>query len=144
MLTTRTIESWTRLMRVSRAVMSAVEEDLKAAGLPSPLWYDTLLELSREAEGVRPYVLRERLMIPQYGVSRLIDRLVAEGLVLRKPCPEDGRGQVLSATDAGLELLDDMWPVYRDAIAGRFADKLGQDDLSTLGSILDRLAPDEA
>lgn len=143
MLTTRTIETWTRLMRVSQAVSAAVEEDLKSAGLPPPLWYDTLLALSRAGEaGMRPFQLRETLMIPQYAVSRLVDRMAERGLVARLPCPVDGRGQMLRATDPGLELLDDMWPVYRDAIASRFAGRLAADDLAVLAEILDRLAPE--
>jgi len=144
MIGSHKIEAWARLLRISAALVSSVEADLKAAGLPPIGWYDALLELTRgRAEGLRQFELRERLMLPQYTVSRLVDRLEQEGLVARAPCPEDGRGQILRITDAGLEMLDEMWPVYRDAIGERFARHLSEEDTAFLNALLARLRPED-
>ncbi|MEM9148402.1 MAG: MarR family winged helix-turn-helix transcriptional regulator [Pseudomonadota bacterium] len=144
MLTTRSIEAWSRLMQVSRAMTTIVDEDLKAAGFPSAIWYEVLLALSQAGPaGLRPYAMRQKLMIPQYTVSRLMDRMEAAGVVERVPCAEDGRGQILRARDAGLELLDDMWPVYRDAIAARLEGRIDAAALAQFGETLERLTPDD-
>ena len=138
------IEAWARLLRITQALSTVVESDLKAAGFPPIGWYDVLLELTRAGDrGLRQFELRERLMLAQYTVSRLIDRMERAGLVARAPCPEDARGQILHVTDAGLELMDEMWPVYRDAIAERFASRMTEEDTRVLNALLRRMAPED-
>lgn len=139
------IETWARLLKVAGTLRTAVEGDLKAAGFPAIEWYDTLLALAPEGEaGMRPFALRERVALPQYTLSRLLDRMERAGLVSRRPCPEDGRGQIVTATDKGLELLDDMWPVYRAAILDRFGGTLSMAEVRSLNGCLARLSPEVA
>lgn len=134
------ITAWARLIRASRTVLQAVESDLKAADLPPLSWYDALLELRRAGEaGLRPQALQQAVLLEQYNISRLVDRLEAAGLVERRPCPEDRRGQIVHLTKAGATTLSRMWPVYRGAIARHFADRLGPGDAKALLRILGRL-----
>ncbi|MGE0408002.1 MAG: MarR family winged helix-turn-helix transcriptional regulator [Amphiplicatus sp.] len=132
--------SWARLVRVSQAVLARVEADLKTAGRPPLAWYDALLELNRaRPEGLRPYQLQERMLLAQYNLSRLTERLAAAGYVEREDCAEDGRGQILKITRDGCKLLRDMWPVYRQAIKAHFADKLEADEIAALSTMLLKL-----
>lgn len=134
------VTAWARLVRVSQAVLSRVESDLKAAGLPPLVWYDALLELERSRPGgLRPYQLRERMLLAQYNLSRLTDRLKNAGHIEREDCADDGRGQVLKITEEGRALLRSMWPVYRQAIATHFADKLDADETAALALTLAKL-----
>jgi DNA-binding MarR family transcriptional regulator len=133
---------WARFMRVSQAVLGAVEVDLKAAGFPPLAWYDALLELRRvEPEGLRQFELQEQMLLAQYNLSRLVDRLARSGLVRREQCPEDGRGQVIGLTEKGRALIDAMWPAYRAAIMSHFGDRLGAGEAAVLGGVLERLRP---
>lgn len=144
MIASEKIEAWARFVRVAQAVQASVEADVKAAGFPPVAWYDALLELSRDgATGLRPFELGQRLLVAQYNLSRLIDRIERAGLVERRACPEDGRGQIIAITDSGLELLDDMWPVYRDAIAERFGGHLSDGDTKRLNALLERIRPED-
>lgn len=135
------IWAWTRLVAVQQRVLAAVEGELQGTGLPPLGWYDVLLELRREGEaGLRPVVLQERLLLAQPNVSRLLDRLARAGLVRRRPCPDDRRGQLVAITPAGRELLARMWPVYRAAIQRHVGDRLaGDEEARLLGELLDRL-----
>ncbi|NKF33501.1 MarR family transcriptional regulator, partial [Pseudomonas sp. BGM005] len=82
---TEATSAWIRLMRVQSRVLDCVEQDLKKAGFPPLAWYDALLELSRAPSGeLRPVELERQMLIPQYSTSRLIDRLVDEGLACRR------------------------------------------------------------
>jgi len=133
---------WARFLRVSQAVLAAVEGDLKSAGFPPLAWYDALLELRRVApEGLRQFELQDRMLLAQYNLSRLVDRLVAAGYARRTPCPVDGRGQVVGITEKGRALLDAMWPAYRAAIEARFAGRLAEDETAALAGILEALRP---
>jgi DNA-binding MarR family transcriptional regulator len=135
------ITAWARLMRTSQALLSAVEADLKASGVPSLAWYDVLLELDRAGEsGLRPYELQDAVLLAQYNVSRLAERLLKAGYIERLPCPEDGRGHILRVTPDGRQLRRKMWLTYRAAIAERFGEKLDDDDLRQLTAVLGKLS----
>ena len=134
------LEAWARLIRVSQAALRDVQADLKAAGFPPLDWYDALLELRRAGPaGLRPYALQDAMLLAQYNMSRLANRLVRAGLAERRPCAEDGRGHVLALTDEGAALLKRMWPAYRAAVETRFASKLTKKDAAQLSALLAKL-----
>ena len=137
---TEATAAWIRLMRVQSRVLDAVEQDLKKAGYPPLAWYDALLELSRAPSGeMRPVELEKQMLIPQYSTSRLIDRLVDEGLAARRECKIDKRGQFVEITEAGRELQKKMWNAYSAAIEKHVGSKLSDADAMKLCGLLDRL-----
>jgi DNA-binding MarR family transcriptional regulator len=137
---TEATAAWIRLMRLQSRVLDAVEQDLKKAGFPPLAWYDALLELSRAPTGeMRPVELEKQMLIPQYQTSRLIDRLVDEGLAVRRECKIDKRGQFVEITEAGRELQKKMWGAYSAAIEKYVGSKLSDADASKLCALLDRL-----
>jgi DNA-binding MarR family transcriptional regulator len=138
------IRAWARLVRAQQAVLAAVEADLKAAGFPPLAWYDALLELSRAEKGLRPFALEQELLLAQYNLSRLLDRLERAGYLERRACPEDGRGQIVAITPSGRALVKRMWPTYRAAIARHVGAKLSEDDASRLAALLGKLTPVKA
>ena len=137
---TEATAAWIRLMRIQSRVLGAVEQDLKKAGFPPLAWYDALLELSRSPQGaLRPVELEKQMLIPQYSTSRLIDRLVDEGLAARRECKIDKRGQFVEITEAGRELQKKMWNAYSAAIEKHVGSKLSDPDAIKLCGLLDRL-----
>lgn len=138
-----TVHAWARLVRAEQVTLARVEGALKRAGLPSLSWYDVLLELSREADGMlRPVELERRLLLAQYNASRLIDRMARSGLVARRACPEDGRGQFVEITEAGRDMQKRMWRVYGAAIADHVGAKLGPGEAEALYGLLGKLLRD--
>ena len=137
---TEATAAWIRLMRVQSRVLDAVEQDLKRAGFPPLAWYDALVELSKAPSGeMRPVELEKQMLIPQYSTSRLIDRLVDEGLAGRRECKIDKRGQFVEITEAGRELQKKMWSAYSAAIEKHVGCKLSDADAMKLCGLLDRL-----
>ncbi len=134
------IRAWARLQRAQQDALSSIEAALKDACLPALSWYDVLLELERAGDaGLRPVELEQRMLLPQYSISRLIDRVEAAGYLERRPCAEDGRGHVVVATKAGKALRTKMWPVYSGAIATTIGDKLTDRDAATLDRLLGKI-----
>jgi DNA-binding MarR family transcriptional regulator len=138
------IRAWARLVRAQQTVLAAVEAELKAAGLPPLAWYDVLLELARADAGVRPFALEQELLLAQYSLSRLLDRLEKAGYVERRTCAEDGRGQIVAITPPGRALIKRMWPTYRAAIARHLGAKLSEDEAARLASLLGKLTAAKA
>jgi DNA-binding MarR family transcriptional regulator len=96
--------------------------------------------LSRAPSGeLRPVELERQMLLPQYSTSRLIDRLVDEGLAARRECKIDKRGQFVEITEAGRELQKKMWAAYSAAIEKYVGSKLSDVDALKLCGLLDRL-----
>ncbi|EDP66749.1 transcriptional regulator, MarR family protein [alpha proteobacterium BAL199] len=137
------VSAWVALVRAGQSVLAAVEADLKAAGFPSLAWYDALLELRGAGEaGLRPVDLEHRMLLAQYNVSRLVDRLARAGYVRRRPCPDDARASLLTVTAEGRDLQRRMWPVYAAAIERHLGAKLGDGEAAELARLLGSLRKD--
>lgn len=134
------ITAWTRLTRAQQTVLSAIEADLKADGFPPRAWCDVLQELSGAPHAaLRPVEIEKRLLVAQYNLSRLLDRMQAAGVVERRHCPVDGRGQFIALTAEGRALLNRMLPAYRAAIARHVGTHLGVPQARELAKLLDAL-----
>lgn len=131
--------AWARLIRAQRCTLGAVERALKEKELPPLEWYDVLLELERGGP-LRPRDLQDRLLFAQYNLSRLLDRMGADGAVVRERCSDDGRCQWVRVTDSGKDLRRRMWPVYAAAIQHTVGEKLSDGQAERLADLLGKLS----
>ncbi len=141
------IRAWARLMKAQQLALASIERALKQAGLPPLAWYDVLLEAERAGlNGLRPFELERVMLLAQYNLSRLIDRIEQAGYVERVACDEDGRGQLIVITDKGKALRRKMWPVYANAIEAAVGRHLTTKEAGTLdnllGALIERRIPD--
>ena len=127
-------------MKVQQKALGEIEEALAKAKLPPLPWYDVLLELERAGEqGLRPFALEREMLLAQYNLSRLIDRIEKAGYVERRACEDDGRGQVVAITAAGKSIRRRMWPVYAQAIQSFVGDPLTETESGMLDGVLGKL-----
>ena len=134
------IDAWTRLVRTEQALVDKVEDDLKRAGFPPLTWYDVLLELDKAPSGHLPQQdVQARVMLAQYNLCRLADRLEAEALIERRRCPVDGRNRHLVITKKGRDVRAAMWPVYAASIQRHVAERLTADEARQLAALLSKL-----
>jgi DNA-binding MarR family transcriptional regulator len=104
--------------------------------------YGTLMHLS-EAPGrtLRMSELADALALSLSGMTRIVNRLEAEGLVERHRCGSDGRGMNAVLTDQGLARLHEAWPTHLASVRRHIMDHLGDLDLTALAEALGRIAP---
>ncbi len=132
--------AWVAIVTTSRRLLETVEAALKAAGHPPLAWYDALLEIEKAGpDGLRPFELRELLLLPQYGTSRLLDRMVKAELIERQDCDDDGRGQIVRVSDKGRSVRQAMWPVYAHVLSEEIGAKLTTEDAAQLVRLLSKL-----
>lgn len=137
----QTTRAWTSLLSVGQALLGDIEAELQTHGLPKLSWYDALFEIEKAgADGIRPYELKERLLLPQYGTSRLLDRIAKAGLITREDVIGDGRGQIIRLTRKGIETRKAMWPIYAEMLIKSVQHKLSQPELDELVRLLGKLA----
>jgi DNA-binding MarR family transcriptional regulator len=85
-------------------------------------------------------VLAERVILSRSGITRLVDRLEAQGAVERIPCETDARGQEARLTSDGLDRLRAAARTHLDGVHRYFLDRLGPDELAALQSSLGSVA----
>ena len=134
------LAAWRALLNAHAATTRRVEAGLKSAGLPPLGWYDVLWPLYRAPERrLRMNELAQQAVLSRTGLVRLVDRIEAAGLLRREPVPEDGRGAYAAITEAGIDTLKRMWPVYARGIEHHFLEPVGR-DAAHLRRILERVA----
>lgn len=128
-----------RVRRLMSLLEPALEPPLARYGLNHAA-FDTLSALRRAGP---PYTLSARELAEQClrtpaTLSARIARLCEDGMVSRAPDPNDGRGVLISLTDAGLHLIDRVAPVYL-ATEKLLLSGIDDDQLTALAEILHAL-----
>lgn len=135
------IDAWESLFRAQHEIFGEVSADFENTGLQQGE-YDVLLTVTRApAMTARLRDVTRNMLISQPSVSRLVDRMVARGLVRKCADPEDGRGALVSATEEGARIFRSIAAVHGRSIAERMA-ALDDDELQTLLSLTKKLRPD--
>jgi DNA-binding MarR family transcriptional regulator len=90
--------------------------------------------------------LAERVLLSRSGITRLVDRLEAAGMVERSACVTDARGAEAALTATGLERLRQASRTHLDGVQRYFLDPIGERDRAAIergcSSVLDELGRD--
>jgi DNA-binding MarR family transcriptional regulator len=137
-------DAWSALVAVYQSVLhdvvSALEDE---AGLDSGV-FSALAYLARaETPGKMPLADLQRSLHPRYsqpGVSRLVQRMEQEGLVTRKPDPEDGRAAIVALTPAGRARYRRASDVYGAAVRAHVSRHLSGAEARDLTRLLELVA----
>jgi DNA-binding MarR family transcriptional regulator len=107
----------TSIMRAQQILLGELDAILRPYGLTFAR-YEALVLLSFSRSGALPQrVMGERLMVHPTSVTNTIDRLEAQGMVIRRPNPDDGRGRLAEITQRG---RDAVRVATRDLMAADF------------------------
>ena len=114
--------AWRTFLKAHATIINRIDHDLVAAKLPPLSTYDVLIELYEAPEHrLRMHELAERVVLSRSGLTRLVDRLEAEGLLVRDRSGADRRGAYAVITEHGIAALQRTWPIYARGIAEYFA-----------------------
>ena len=129
--------AWAALLQVHAALVPRIDRALqRAAGLPLS-WYDVLLELAAAPGGrLTMGELAQRVVLSRTRVSRIVDELVAAGLVGREGNPDDGRSAFAVLTADGLARYRAAAPHYLASIEREFASGLTDGELGAVAAAL--------
>lgn len=95
----------TSVMRAQQLLLARYDAVLRPYRLTFAR-YEALVLLHFSRSGELPLsVIGQRLMVHPTSVTNTVDRLVAQGLVERRPNPRDRRGVLASLTSAGRDVV---------------------------------------
>jgi len=92
---------WVRLLRTARAIESELRERLRVEFATTLPQFDVMAALTRKNTGMTMTELSRFLMVSNGNVTGIIDRLVADKLVLRRAPAEDRRAIIVRLTPKG-------------------------------------------
>lgn len=138
------VEAWRAFITAHAEVIGAIESRLEEEGYLALSSYDVLVALS-ETPGrrLRMRDLARFVILSRSALSRLVDRLEAQGFLERVRSGEDRRGAYAVLTDAGQRELVRTWPAYGREIQRHFARYLSDGEAELLRSLMSRIAAAE-
>ena len=132
--------AWEAFVFAHAAAVGRIERDLRAAGHIPLTWYDLLAALSEAADGrLRLSELADQVVLSRSGLTRLLDRVEAAGLIRRERSADDRRGAYAVMTAEGERALLAAWPDYARGIATHFSDRLTADEKRVLAAALGKV-----
>jgi DNA-binding MarR family transcriptional regulator len=133
--------AWQALLHAHHDVVSALDRELREAHGITFGEYDVLLRLGRVPErSLRMSDLAERVLLSPSGVTRLVDRLAARGLLERRTEPHDARVALASLTTEGSWLLRRAARTHLRGIREHFTGRLTDAQLRAVAAGLERVA----
>jgi MarR family transcriptional regulator, 2-MHQ and catechol-resistance regulon repressor len=103
----------------------------------SPAEFEVLLRLARTNGGsLRMTDLAAQTQLTTSGITRVVDRLERDSLVVRRACPTDRRGSFAQVTRAGLDRLDAVLPGHLALIETWLTSRYTHAELDTLLALL--------
>jgi DNA-binding MarR family transcriptional regulator len=135
------LEPWRAFLRAHALVARRLDEDLRTRHGLSLQEYETLLHLAEAPDRhLRMGRLADSLLLSKSGVTRLVDRLVDDGLVERTSCPSDARGAEASLTELGLGRLRAAAPTHLRGIRDYFFAAIQSADLPVIERAMDAVS----
>ena len=127
-----------RLLRVARPIETELRRRLaREFGVTLPK-FDVMAALARREAGMTMTEVSRLLMVSNGNVTGLVDRLVAEGLVMRTANEKDRRATFVRLTHKGLRLFAAMAEAHErwvNEILASFSDEQSE----TMVGLLDTL-----
>jgi MarR family 2-MHQ and catechol resistance regulon transcriptional repressor len=134
------ITAYGLLLEANRRLSRMFEHSAETRSGISAIELEVLLRVGRSPDGrLRMTELALQLGLTSGGVTRLVDRVTADGLVERTACPSDRRVQWVVLTPAGQRKLGEALDVHLDELQREFVDRLTPDEMDALTSALRKL-----
>jgi DNA-binding MarR family transcriptional regulator len=134
------LDAWAGFLQAHAVLVGVLERDLfEQRGMPLT-WYEVLLRLMGEPQGaMRMQDLARSVLLSKSGVTRVVDRMEAAGLVERQHCAADRRGTYAAITAAGRAAFRKALPVHLTAIRERFGAHLSDEEAVMLRQAFGRM-----
>jgi DNA-binding MarR family transcriptional regulator len=102
-LSKQRLRLWIRILRAARAIEAEVRDRLRVNFDVTLPQFDVMAALERKPDGMTMTELSRFLMVSNGNVTGIIDRLVADKLVVRQAPANDRRAIVVKLTPRGLK-----------------------------------------
>src|SRR3954465_10592059 len=125
--------AWHALIRSHARVVRRLEAELEAEQGLSLQAYEVLAHLSEAPDRrLRMSDLAALVVISPSGLTRLVDKLAADGLVERGRCAGDARVVYATIPPAGLQRFKTAYPIHLRGVREHLVDRLDREHLAAI------------
>jgi DNA-binding MarR family transcriptional regulator len=108
---------WIRLLRAQRTIEAELRDRLKRRFETTLPRFDVMSALYRRPEGMLMSDLSRFLLVSNGNVTGIVDRLAADGFVMRAAREGDRRASIVSLTPQGRDLFATMAAEHEEWVA---------------------------
>jgi DNA-binding MarR family transcriptional regulator len=135
-------QAWVGLLHAHATLTRQLDAELIAAHGLSISGFEVLWRVAAAPDGhLRMTDLAELVLLSPSGLSRLVDRLEAEGMIERVACPTDGRAINATITEVGRRRLEESQATHFEGIRRRFLAHFDEAEIDQLAVFWTRFAP---
>jgi len=127
------------LLKTGSWIEERVKEALKSFNLTHAQLNALHILLDRNPEPVSVNELKKKILVSNPDVTRLLDRLVKKGYIVRETCPENRRKIDILLTDSGKEVAVTAHHSAKNAVNNFFEDKISEEEAKELRRILHKM-----
>jgi DNA-binding MarR family transcriptional regulator len=133
------LDVWQQFLTAHARITDELADDLVQAGHVSLVFYDVLIQLQQAGGKLRMSDLSELALIARSSLSRVVDRMENERLVVRKRSDDDRRSIYACITPTGRAALRAAAPLHLYGVQRLFAQHLTDTDVVALQRVLAKL-----
>jgi DNA-binding MarR family transcriptional regulator len=131
---------WQEFLRAYRTMVDQLAAQMMHDHNLRLEWFDVLIHLADVPDGrLRQRALRDRLLLSESGVSRLLLRMEQAGLIARSTAGDDKRGIEISLTPLGCSAVIEATASHLDMVSMLFTERLTHTDRNALTRVLPKL-----
>jgi DNA-binding MarR family transcriptional regulator len=138
---------WIRLLRTARAIEAELRERLRVEFATTLPQFDVMAALARANAGMTMTELSRFLMVSNGNVTGIIDRLVADRLVVRRAPADDRRAIIVRLTAKGASQFSRMANVHEgwvDSLLSEFNNAESESMIRHLNGLATRIRNGES
>jgi DNA-binding MarR family transcriptional regulator len=113
---------WLRMLTCATLIESGVRRRLRERFDVTLPRFDVMAQLDKTPDGLTLGELSRRMMVSNGNITAIVEALLAQGLVDRRPSAEDRRSQLVSLTSAGRAVFRAMAAAHGEWIGEAFVD----------------------
>jgi DNA-binding MarR family transcriptional regulator len=132
-------KAYFNLLKASSWVEQNVKEALKSYGITHAQLNALHILYNHHPEAVSANDVKNKILVSNPDVTRLLDRLVNKGYVTRQTCSANRRKIDISLTKNGIELYKKAHQATKSSVANFFEDKITENDAAELRKILHKI-----
>jgi DNA-binding MarR family transcriptional regulator len=131
---------WQSFLGVHRQIVGQLADEMMTEHQLPLEWFDVLVHLA-DLPGMRARQkeLRDRMLLSESGVSRLLARMEKAGVITRRTAGDDRRGLEIAVTGAGKAALLAAIDSHLQLVASLFTARLTAGDQAALSRALPKL-----
>ena len=131
--------AWLKLVRTHKRYWDELEAQMRRDHSLTMARYDVLAHLNMAGGRLGLGELASQIALSPSGLSKLLDRMDASGLIRRDPDPDDARAAFATITPRGRALVTRARESHHDLLRETFGASLTDRDVADLTRIMRRL-----